>query len=190
MKKAIIICDFINEIITTKGKFQSKGYAAFAQQNKTIENAKKALQKARKLGFTIIFVKVGFSADYKEQPKNSLLFSQADKFQALKLNTWATDIHEQLEVKDTDHIIIKHRISPFYSTALEVILHNSQIKDIYICGCATDLVVSSAARDSHDRDFNTYVLSDCCAAGSVEDHESALASMRKIVNVGTISELL
>jgi len=190
MKKAIIICDFINEIINTEGKFKGKGYAAFAEQNNTLANTATALQKARELGFTVIFVKVGFSADYKEQPKNSLLFGKADQFQALKLNTWATEIHEQLEVKDTDNIVIKHRVSPFYSTALEAILRSNNITDLYICGCATDLVVSSVARDSHDRDLNTFVLSDCCAAGSTEDHESALTTIRKIATVGMTSELL
>ena len=190
MKKAIIICDFINEIISTEGKFKGKGYAAFAEQYNTLANTASAVKKARELDFTVIYVKVGFSADYKEQPKNSLLFGKADQFQALKLNTWATEIHEQLEVADTDNIIVKHRVSPFYATQLEVILRNNNITDIYICGCATDLVVSSVTRDSHDRDLNTFVLSDCCAAGSTEDHESALATIRKIATVGKASEIL
>jgi nicotinamidase-related amidase len=107
----------------------------------------------------------------------------------LKLNTWATDIHERLEVIDTDTVIAKHRISPFFATQLDVILRSNAITDIFICGCATDLVVSSAARDSHDRDFNTFVLSDCCAAGSADDHENALIAIRKIAVVGTIDEL-
>ncbi len=190
MKKALIICDFINEIISNEGKFKGKGYASFAEQNNTLDNAARAVNKARELGFVIIYVKVGFSADYKDQPKNSLLFGKADQFQALRLGTWATDFHEQLEVRDTDSIVIKHRVSPFYSTALEVILRSNDITDLYICGCATDLVVSSVARDSHDRDFNTFVLRDCCAAGSIEDHENALATLRKIATVGGASDLL
>jgi len=190
MKKAIIICDFINEIISKGGKFKGKGYADFAQQKNTLANTAKILQKSRELGFTIIFVKIGFSSDYKEQPKNSLLFGKADEFHALQLNTWATEINDQLEVKESDFIVVKHRISPFYATTLETILHNNRITDIYICGCATDIVVSSVARDSHDRDFNTFVLSDCCAAGSTEDHECALKAIKKIATVGTSIELI
>lgn len=190
MKKAIIICDFINEIISTEGKFKGKGYAAFAEQNNTLANTAGAVKKARELGFIVIYVKVGFSADYIEQPKNSLLFGKADQFQALILNTWATEIHEQLEVANTDNIIVKHRISPFYATQLEVILSTNNITDIYICGCATDLVVSSVARDSHDRDFNTFVLSDCCAAGSMADHDSALVTLSKIATVDKAMVLL
>ena len=63
MKKAIIICDFINEIISTEGKFKGKGYAAFAEQYNTLANTASAVKKARELDFTVIYVKVGFSAD-------------------------------------------------------------------------------------------------------------------------------
>ena len=179
MAKAIIICDFINEIISTEGKFKGKGYAAFAE-----------VEEARKLGFVVIYVRVGFSSDYKEQPKNSLLFGKADQFQALKLDTWATSIADSLKVELSDFIVTKHRVSPFYATALEAILRNRQITDLFICGCATDLVVSSTARDAHDRDFNVFVLDDCCAAGSAEDHEGGLAAIRKIATVGNSLILL
>ncbi|MDP2089488.1 MAG: isochorismatase family cysteine hydrolase [Flavobacteriaceae bacterium] len=190
MAKAIIICDFINEIISNEGKFKGKGYAVFAEQHNTLTNTASAVEKARKLGFSVIYVRVGFSADYKEQPKKSLLFGKADQFQAMKLDTWATSIVDALKVEDTDFIVTKHRVSPFYATSLEVILLNSQITDLYICGCATDLVVSSTARDAHDRDFNVFVLEDCCAAGSVEDHEGALTAIRKIATVGASTELI
>lgn len=190
MAKAIIICDFINEIISTEGKFKGKGYAVFAEQNDTLVNTANAVEEARKLGFAIIYIKVGFSSDYKEQPKKSLLFSKANQFQALKLDTWATSITDSLKVKDSDFVVTKHRVSPFYATSLEAILRNNQITDLYICGCATDLVVSSAARDAHDRDFNVFVLEDCCAAGSMEDHEGALKAIRKIATVGSSTDLL
>ncbi len=190
MKKALIICDFINEIISPEGKFKGKGYAAFAKEHSTLEKTASAITKARELGFTIIFVKIGFSADYKEQPKNSILFGKADQFQALKLGTWATEIHNAIEVKESDFVVIKHRVSPFYSTSLEAILHENKITDIYICGCATDLVVSSVARDSHDRDFITFVISDCCAAGSIDDHNNAITAIRKIAIVETADTLL
>ena len=190
MKKAIIICDFINEIINNEGKFKGKGYAAYAEKNNTLTNTAKAITEARKLGFTIIYVKVGFSADYKEQPKNSMLFGKADQFEALKLETWSTSITDKLDVKDNDFIITKHRVSPFYATSLETILRNNKTTDLYICGCATDLVVSSAARDAHDRDFNVFVLEDCCAAGSTKDHEEALNAIRKIATVGVSNNLI
>lgn len=190
MTKAIIICDFINEIVNQEGKFKGKGYASFAEQNNVLQNTANALEKARSLNFKVIFVKIGFSADYKEQPKNSLLFGKADQFQALKLDTWATSIVDTLKVDDSDFVVTKHRISPFYATPLETIIRNCKVTDLYVCGCATDLVVSSTARDGHDRDLNVFVLEDCCAAGSQEDHDFALTTIKKIATVGKYNDLL
>lgn len=39
---------------------------------------------------------------------------------------------------------------------------------------ATDLAVSSIARDAHDRDIITTVISDACATTSIEHHNAAL----------------
>ena len=190
MKKTIIICDFINEIIHEEGKFKGKGYADFAKRNNILANTAEAVRLAREQGYHIIFVKVGFSKDYSEQPKLSPLFGKADEYQALQLDTWATEIVDKLKVEDKDTIITKHRVSPFYNTSLDAILKDNEIEDIYLCGCATDLVISSAVRDAHDRDYNTFVLQDCCAAGSESDHTNALIALKKIATIGNYEDLI
>ena len=190
MKKAIIVCDFVNEIVNPEGKFKGKGYADFAKSNNVLINTVKALKVARKNNYRVIFIKVGFSEDYREQPKRSLLFGKANEYQALKLGTWATDVVNELNIMSSDYVLVKHRISPFYATSLDMILKNENISDIYICGCATDLVVSSTARDAHDRDFKVFVLEDCCAASSMEDHQNALKAIKKIATVCSYEELL
>ncbi|MBU1622476.1 MAG: cysteine hydrolase [Nanoarchaeota archaeon] len=182
--------DYINEIIHPEGKFKSKGYAAYAEENNTLSNVAEAVSLARNKGMEIVYVKVGFSEDYQEQPKNSPLFGKADQFQALKLGTWATEFHESLDVREEDLQVVKHRISPFYKTNLDSYLKETGIKDFYLCGVATDLVVQSAARDAHDRDYNVFVLSDCCAAASAEDQENSLKTLAKIAKVGEYRDLL
>ena len=182
--------DYINEIVHPDGKLSGKGYSDFILKNNTLEKVRNAIEYARENQIQIIFVKVGFSSDYKELPRDSLLFGKAEKFGALKLDTWATEFHKELDVRESDHIVVKHRISPFSQESLDNYLKNNKITDLYLCGVATDLVVESSARDAHDRDHNIYVLSDCCAAASNEDHENSLKTMRKFANVGTSEELL
>ena len=183
MKKAIITLDFINDIIHGTGKLRAKGYAAFAEERNVFGHTRRALMDARAAGYLVFHVKVGFSAGYHEQPKGSKLFGKADQFGALVLHTWATEFHEAIGVTSTDHVITKHRVSPFYGTPLESILRVAGVEEILLCGCATDLVVSAAARDAHDRDIPVVVLADCCAAGSLEDHEHALATINKFASV-------
>lgn len=188
-KKAFVVMDFVNEIVHPDGKFKGKGYADFVARHKVLENLRTAISKARSEGYLIVFVKVGFSKSYVEQPKNSVLFGKANDFKALTLDTWATEFHSDIDVQKDDLIITKHRISPYYGTPLDVYLRNNGVEDVYLCGVATDLVVQSAARDSHDRDYNVYVVSDCCGAGSEEDHSSAISTIKKIATVCSVDDM-
>jgi ureidoacrylate peracid hydrolase len=189
-KKVLIVMDYINEIIHPEGKFKGKGYANFAIENNTLSNVADAVNIARLQNIPIVYVKVGFSSEYNDQPKNSPLFGKAHEFQALKLDTWATKFHETLDVRENDEVITKKRVSPFYGTNLEDYLKQNKISEIFLCGVSTDLVVQSAVRDAHDRDYKVFVLSDCCAASNIEDHINSLKTLMKIAQVGNYKELL
>ncbi len=144
----------------------------------------------RNSGGHVIYVKVAFESDYSDAPKNSVLFEKAPVFKALQKNTWATKFHESLDVRDSDFIVTKNRISPFSNPQLENYLKSNNISDLYLAGVTTDLVVQSAARDAHDRDYSVHVLSDCCGAGNMADHETALGNLEKFVKVGSYRNLL
>jgi len=188
-KKAIIVMDYINEIVHPEGKFKGKGYADFCKENGTIDNVNNAVKIARDKDFQVIYVKVGFKEDYSNQPKGSLLFGKANEFEALKLNTWATEFYESLDVRETDDVIVKNRVSPFYKTDLEQILQKNNISELYFCGVSTDLVVQSAVRDAHDRDYKVVVLEDCCGAGNKEDHDNSINTLKKISIIDSYKNL-
>lgn len=187
--KALIVMDYVNEIAHIDGKFKGKGYADFIIKHNVFNNLNKALETAREKNYLVILVKIGFSSSYIEQPKNSILFGKAKDFNALELNTWATEFHEKLLLKDSDIIMVKSRISPFYGTSLTSFLTANKIDTLYLAGVATDLVVESAARDAHDRDYNINILEECCAAGSDEDHNKGIETLRKISNISDISSM-
>ena len=86
-------------------------------------------------------------------------------------------------------VLTKHRVSAFYGTPLDVILRANGIREVLICGVATDLAVQAAARDAHDRDYVVTVVSDCCGAASDEDHETSLRVLAKIGAVKPLSEV-
>jgi len=183
MNTALILIDFINEIVDERGKFAGKGYPAFVKARGVLENVNGAIAKARAKDIPVIFVRVGFSSDYREWPESSPLFGAAKKFGALQLDTWATEIHSSLDKTDTDFLITKHRVSAFYATSIEAILSTLQVDTILIGGVATDMAVQSAAREAHDRDYRTVVLEDLCGAGNDEDHEHTLRLLAKVTEV-------
>jgi nicotinamidase-related amidase len=181
--EALITIDFINEIVDEKGKLASKGYFDFIKEKNVFEKLSNAIKKAREKEMLIVHVRVGFDETYIQQPKNSPLFGKAHEFQALKLNTWATEFHKELNVEKRDVIVTKHRVNAFHSTELDLILKNKKIDTLYIAGVSTDLAVSNTVRDAHDRDYKVIILEDCCAAASIEDHENSIKSLSKISNI-------
>lgn len=185
----LIIVDLINEIIDPKGKLAGKGYAAFVDKHATLENVCKLLSFAREHGFLIIHVRVGFSATYAEHPEMSPLFGTAKKYGALQVGTWATEFHPKALPLPNESVLAKHRVSAFHGTALDLILRTNGIRELLICGVATDLAVQSAARDAHDRDYVVRVVADCCAAANDEDHEQSLRTLAKIASVTSIGDL-
>lgn len=189
MSSALLLIDFINENVSFEGKMAKKGYPDYCQKNNTLSNAKKLLFKFRESNNLVVHVKVGFSEDYKEQPKQSPLFGVADKFQAFKLGGVGCEFCEELTPNEDEPIIIKHRVSAFFGTPLELVLRNNNIRDLYICGVATDLAVQAAARDAHDRDFVVHVVEDCCGAANESDHTTSLVPLRKISHVITLNEV-
>jgi nicotinamidase-related amidase len=188
-KSALVIIDYINEIIDPKGKLAGKGYAAFDEKHKTLDKVRGLIEIARRKQFPIFFVRIGFSPSYVEQPESSPLFGGAKKFGALQLGSWATEFHPKVAPSSSDMVINKHRVSAFYGTPLDIVLKKHEISDVFIAGVATDLAVQSAARDAHDRDYNVIVVSDCCAAASDEDHETSLRVMGKIAKVITLKDI-
>jgi nicotinamidase-related amidase len=189
MKNALIVIDFINEIVDLKGKLVGKGYGAFIEKASTFEHLNKAIGIFRENESPVIFVRLGFDQAYTNQPKLSPVFGKANEFGILKTNDWSTQFHASVSYQDSDITIQKSRVSAFYDTPLASMLRNIGVTHVFIAGVATDLAVEAAARDAHDRDFIVTVVSDACAAATIEDHEKSLRFFPKIGSVVTADEI-
>jgi nicotinamidase-related amidase len=187
--KALLLVDFINDIIHPQGKLVSKGYVDFELRHGTLERVEKLLVHARSQQYAVIHIGIGFSSDYKEQPENSLLFGGAKKLEAFKLGTWGAQFHAKAAPVEGEACLTKHRVSAFYGTALDMILRTYGVKSIVVAGCATDLAVQSTVREAHDRDYQCTVIGDCCIAANDKDHEDALRLLSKPSKVVTLHEL-
>ncbi|OCH98811.1 isochorismatase [Legionella jamestowniensis] len=187
MNTALIVIDFINDIAHSDGKIATA--APFINKNKTIQHANKLINIAREKQFLLLFIKVGFSTDYRECPENSPVFGKVKDSQALKLGTWGTAFHEELAVLPHDIVITKHRVSAFYGTSLDVFLRTNQINTILLSGVATNMTITSTAREAHDRDYNVLIIEEACAAATEEIHRNSLELLSRVANVIPLSQL-
>lgn len=77
-----------------------------------------------------------------------------------------------------DEIVIsKTTSSPFSSTAIDRVLRNLAIRNLLVCGVATNACVEMTVRDAADRDYGVTVVEDACAGLSEELHRAALLTM-------------
>jgi nicotinamidase-related amidase len=185
-----LVLDMENGLVHENGPNGKSPLGEQVKNRRIIEKTAKAIAKARSAGILVGFVRVGFSASYVECPDGSPVFSATRQNKLLKLGEWETEIHPDLGTRDGDVQVIKHRVSPFYSTTLEAQLRAQKIARIYCSGVSTQAVVQATVRDAHDRDYEVVVLEDCCAAHSAEEHANSIQSLRRFCQVTTVDDVV
>ena len=138
--KALIIVDYQKEWMDKSSQyFVGDISSAIAETNQLIEYC-------RKKGYKIIFTK-------HIEPDSEKAFSeQSDN----------TNIIDDIKKQDSDTLITKYRISPFFNTTLDKELKG--VEEIVVAGILTNLCVRSTVQDAYDRDFDITVIKDCCVA--------------------------
>ena len=186
-KTALIVIDFINDIVHPEGKIPS--CAEQVLTHSTIEAANRTLAWARKSNHLIIQVKVGFDAHYHAQPKRSPMFGKANEYGALNLQAWGTKFHEKLDVQDNDMIIVKPRVSPFYGTPLDAVLRANRVEKLIICGVSTTWAIQACVREAHDRDYELTIIEDACAAHTQDEHTTSIQTLQRLTAIKKSTDL-
>jgi nicotinamidase-related amidase len=169
----LLVMDMLNDLVHPDGA-GAKTYVPLMANRNVIARTRAAIDKARAAGVLVGYVRVGFAPDYRDCPPNSPIFSRARDNGLFKLGTWGTEVHPDLKPEPGDFDFVKHRVSPFYGTALEPALRARGIGRLFLSGVSTNGVVHSGAREAHDRDYEVIILEDCCAGATTDEHESAL----------------
>jgi nicotinamidase-related amidase len=189
LKTALIVLDLINDIVDINGKVGGTTIAIQASSRGILEKANAAMETARRKGWPVVLVKVGFSSRYHEQPKHSPFFGKAHEFRALELEQWGTEFHPELRVAPSDFVVTKSRVNAFYNTSLESLLRAQGIERVALLGVSTTWAVEAAARDAHDRDYRVVVVEDACAAHHEEQHQASIRHLAAIADVTTTAQL-
>lgn len=84
-----------------------------------------------------------------------------------------------------DLTILKPRHSAFFASPLDLLLKEMQVRELVICGLATDICVQMTAMDAFLREYRTWVPADCTAAESAELKAASLDYMAKVLKCDT-----
>jgi nicotinamidase-related amidase len=146
-----------------------------------LTNLKAVILTAREKGISIIYTKITpLSANYNSSwsiyamMKRYGINDPAKLPEFFKPGTADAEITEEIVPSDKDVVINKHTASVFIGTHVEYMLRNKGIDTIVFTGIATELGVSSSARDASNRGFYPVVVKDCVSSRDKEMHEAGL----------------
>jgi nicotinamidase-related amidase len=180
LARALIALHYQNDICHPEGKIPFAIDRTMAS-TPFLEASRKALERARRLGFVIAHVHIAFLPDYADLPKNGRLFRKVAELGAVRLGSWGAEPYAGFEPLPGETCLVHKGNSAFYATGLDAILEASAVTDL--CGLATQFSVEHTVRDAADRGFRITVLRDCCASANAQAAEAAFEVMSMLADV-------
>jgi nicotinamidase-related amidase len=138
-----------------------------------VANTAAIATKLKALGGTLVFVTVGFSADYADavnQPTD-----EPTTFPEGGLPAAAMAEPAKIASITPDVRILKRHWSAFHGTELDLQLRRRGIRTVILTGVATNFGVESTVRDAYSHNYAVIVAEDACATFTPEMHDFALA---------------
>lgn len=132
------------------------------------------LNAARLSRMNLIHVQVGFRPGLPEIGARNPLFAaikSSPQWQQIFQGT-AGAIHPAVAPQGEEIVIVKHRVSAFAGTDLEMILRAREVETLILMGIATSGVVLSTLLHATDADYRVIVVKDCCTDHDAEVHTS------------------
>jgi nicotinamidase-related amidase len=159
-RTALLAMDFQNEIVARLG----------ARGEDAVARAAEMIGAARAAGLAVIHVVVGFRPGYPEvSPRNPVFAALSGSGRFVGVAPGA-DIAPPVRPLDGEALVVKHRVSAFAGTDLEMILRARGIDALILTGLVTSGVVLSTLRQAADADHRLIVVKDACADADDEVH--------------------
>lgn len=169
--KTLIVVDMQKDFCYKNGALYIKGVEEiFERTRKVVEEAKRKMP--------VIFTQDWHREDdseFKIWPKHCIM------------NTEGAEIIEEINPTPRDYFIRKRRYSAFFGTDLDLLLRELEIKEVFICGVATNICVLHTAGDAAIRGYKVYVIGDCTKALSEYEHDYAVRHMKNVFNAEIIT---
>lgn len=142
--------------------------------SEVLGGAAAVVSAARTAGLPVMYVVVGFRPGYPEVSARNQSFGPVVQSGRYITETPGSDVHPTLKPDAADIVIVKHRVSAFAGTDLDMILRAKSIDTLILLGIATSGVVLSTVRHAADADYRLLVVSDGCADRDAEVHRVLL----------------
>ena len=147
-----------------------KGILAIAPGAEAIiSSASRAVEFARKKGYLVIHVGLGFSEGHPEIPDTESRFKRVKENNLFVKGSPSGEFHSAIANPD-EMVVHKQRVGAFSENHLQLILRSRGIENLVFFGISTSGVTLSTLRRAFDLDFRSVVIKDACFDADPEVH--------------------
>ena len=183
---ALLVMDYQVDTLT---KFMTAAQSADA-----IDCVPGLIATARNAGMMVIHGVVAFRPGYPEVSHRNTVFSRLKASGMMVAGSEGAAIHPVAAARKGEPIVVKHRVSPFVGTDLEMLLRANGIDTLVLAGVHTSGVVLSTVRQAFDLDYRLVVVRDCCADPNAEVHamllDNVIAKQAAVVTAAEFADAL
>ena len=172
---AVVLIEYQNDF-TSEGGVLHGAVAEVMDSTDMLAKTKALVSAARTAGATIMHAPITFVAGYHEISAHpyGILKGVVDGNAFVK-DSWGAAIVDDLAPQRGDIVIEgKRGLDTFASTNLDFILRSKGIRTIVLGGFLTNCCVESTMRTGYENGYRVVTVTDCTAATSTAEHESAI----------------
>ncbi|WP_135823294.1 cysteine hydrolase family protein [Halorussus ruber] len=162
---AVVVVDMQNGFCHPDGSL----YAPASED--ALADVTEVVAAAREAGASVVYTR---DVHPPEQFEDNHYYDEFDRWGEHVLEgSWDARLHDDLDVREEDHVVDKHTYDAFYQTDLEGYLDNHQIDDLLICGTLANVCVLHTAGSAGLRDYRPVLVED--ALGYIEEEHKEYA---------------
>ncbi|WP_435180867.1 cysteine hydrolase family protein [Halorussus sp. AFM4] len=156
---AVVVVDMQNGFCHPDGSL----YAPASEE--AIDDVTDVVATAREAGASVVYTR---DVHPPEQFEDAHYYDEFERWGEHVLEgSWDAELVDDLDVRDEDHVVVKHTYDAFYRTDLEGHLDTHGIDDLLLCGTLANVCVLHTAGSAGLRDYRPVVVED--ALGYIEE---------------------
>lgn len=173
-KTALLLIEFQNEFAHPEGGLHNSVSDCIDHLN-MLKNSETLLQYCRAKHVTIIHAPITHCDTYEENAQKYGILYHVSSNKLFNKFEFGAKFFTTMEPMEDEYVVKgKHGLDTFAGTDLDTILSQNKILNLAICGFLTNCCVESTMRTGYEFGYNVVTIKDCCAAASIEQHESAI----------------
>jgi nicotinamidase-related amidase len=190
MSDALLAVHFQNDICHPDGLIPFSLDRRTRAASNFLSASTRALDEARRAGWTIAHIHIAFAPDYSDLLRNCRLFLKTEMLGALKRGSWGAAAFADFAPMADEIVVTTNCNSGFRRTALETTLNERGIERVNVMGLATQFSVEHTVRDAADIGYRVRLFPDCCVSGDMDAHRATLRTMPMLADVMESQEAL